>query len=327
MQRPQIITVPVYPADAAPKGVLESVWAELLSVYKDLRMWVALSLKEIEAKGDALSGPVGVWSVRQLLDRPDIQPRFHIRQRIEKFLPKNPALHTLLVYRRCVDVLHYNNIKEIPYTSGFPQRQVDKVFKFVLNQAQNTRKGPPQDARHGKKADPWSRSHPNRSSNNGSSKRRTPTNGGRSSYKKPRQQESHPPPPKNHQSHHTPPRSDNSQRNNKTFGNQSHSKPVDTRKWSLYDSLGVAKDSSRDKIVAAWKAKMRQQHPDRIGGVNVVDKTEWANVKRAGNVLRDAAHRKRYDKNGDDDEVWLNTHAKNPYLITIYDPGTQGLAG
>ena len=72
---------------------------------------------------------------------------------------------------------------------------------------------------------------------------------------------------------------------------------------------------------------MRQQHPDRIGGVNVVDKTEWANVKRAGNVLRDAAHRKRYDKNGDDDEVWLNTHAKNPYLITIYDPGTQGLAG
>ena len=322
MQRQHIITVPVYPADAAPKGVLESVWAELLSVYKDLRMWVAVSLREIERKEDKLSASVGVWSVKQLLDRPDIQPGlFHIHQRIRWF-EKYPALHTLLVYRRCFDVVHYDNIKEIPSTSCFSQRQVDKVFKFVFNQAQNTRKGPPQGTRHGKQADPWSRSNPNHGSSDRSSKRRTPTNGGRSSYKKRGQEESHAPPPKNQQSHHTPPRSDNSQQNKKTFGSQSYAKPVDTRKWSLYDSLGVAKDSTRDKIVAAWKAKMRAHHPDRIGRANVANPKEWANVTLAGKVLKDAENRKRYDKNGDDDEVWLKTHARNPYLITIYDPGT-----
>jgi len=325
----KIVTVKVYPRELAPPGISAPVWSTLLSVYKDLRMWVSETHKHIKSKGDphALHLFESTWSVRQILDSPDIQPRLHMRDKINSFEAGYPALYMLLIYRRCIDVLKYENIKEIPSRPGFPQRQIDKFVRFVFNDSDNTRKGPPQHKRHGKRADPWSRSNPKEGSHDSSSKYQKPKQGGRSSYKTPPGHGTSAPPPGQDKSQPPPPRHDKSQppRGN----NNSHSTYtfVDTRTWKLYGALGVAKDSTHADIVAAWKAQMKKQHPDRIGRANVIDKTVWDDAVRAGRVLKHAENRKRYDEKGDEDVAWLKTHATNPYLVTLYTAPEEQFAG
>ena len=271
--------------------------------------------------------------MRQLLDRPDIQPgHFHIHQRIRWF-EKYPALHTLLIYRRCIDVVHYDNIKEIPSTSCFSQRQVDKVFKFIFNHAQNTRKGPPQVKRHGQRADPWSRSHQK------PTKRHKPTQGGRSSYKQPQHDQSHQPPPNNHKSHHTPPRNENTHRK-QSSGNQRsshqtppHQKPAHhntpppkpAKTWSFYPVLGIPKGSTIPQIKKAYSSKTLQHHPDKnIGKTrDEAQKELWNKILRAGKVLRDEKQKAEYDFDGDND-YWNTRLPMNPYIVNYIDrPGER----
>jgi DnaJ-class molecular chaperone len=69
-------------------------------------------------------------------------------------------------------------------------------------------------------------------------------------------------------------------------------------KKSLYDTLGVDKNSSPEDIKKAYREKSKSAHPDR-GGSN----EEQANLNKAYTLLIDVEKRARYDQTGNDNEI------------------------
>lgn len=62
---------------------------------------------------------------------------------------------------------------------------------------------------------------------------------------------------------------------------------------TLYEKLGVSPDATQDEITKAYRAKSRKLHPDAGG-----DKSEFAELSHAYEVLSDPEKRDRYDKTG-----------------------------
>lgn len=61
-----------------------------------------------------------------------------------------------------------------------------------------------------------------------------------------------------------------------------------------YEVLGVDRGASRDEVRAAYQAKARAMHPDRLGGTKEANDA-FAEVTQAWGVLGDAKLRKTYD--------------------------------
>lgn len=61
-----------------------------------------------------------------------------------------------------------------------------------------------------------------------------------------------------------------------------------------YEVLGVDRGASREEVRAAYQAKARVMHPDRLGGTAEAN-SAFADVTRAWAALGDAKQRKAYD--------------------------------
>lgn len=70
----------------------------------------------------------------------------------------------------------------------------------------------------------------------------------------------------------------------------------------LYKVLGVTRNSTPEEIRHAYRRQAFRTHPDKVP-----DHPQFNTVRRAGVVLRDADHRRHYDKYGDSDTTWLRT--------------------
>jgi curved DNA-binding protein CbpA len=66
---------------------------------------------------------------------------------------------------------------------------------------------------------------------------------------------------------------------------------------TLYNDLGVSPDATTAQIIAAYRRKAKQHHPDAGG-----DPVEFAKAQRAAEILRDPEKRARYDATGVADE-------------------------
>jgi hypothetical protein len=61
-----------------------------------------------------------------------------------------------------------------------------------------------------------------------------------------------------------------------------------------YAVLGLSRDASTEDIVAAFRRRARESHPDRGGSSE-----DFQSVKRSYHILSDPEHRLRYDQTGD----------------------------
>lgn len=64
---------------------------------------------------------------------------------------------------------------------------------------------------------------------------------------------------------------------------------------TLYQILGVDAKAEPELIEAAWKAKARLYHPDRVKGTQAAEKMKSVNA--AHDVLSDPVKRREYDAN------------------------------
>ena len=67
---------------------------------------------------------------------------------------------------------------------------------------------------------------------------------------------------------------------------------------SLYERLGITKDSTKSEIRAAYRKASKKSHPDAGGSPE-----KFALVKRAHDILTDEERRRKYDDTGDESEV------------------------
>jgi curved DNA-binding protein CbpA len=74
---------------------------------------------------------------------------------------------------------------------------------------------------------------------------------------------------------------------------------------TLYDDLGVSPDATAEQIIAAYRRKAKEHHPDAGG-----DPAEFAKAQRAAEILRDPEKRSRYDATGVADESPVNEQAE-----------------
>jgi DnaJ-class molecular chaperone len=68
---------------------------------------------------------------------------------------------------------------------------------------------------------------------------------------------------------------------------------------SLYEDLGVTKDSTEEEFKKAYRKKAAQHHPDREGGSH----EEFVKVKKAYEVLSDPEKRAHYDQTGEEEKA------------------------
>lgn len=68
---------------------------------------------------------------------------------------------------------------------------------------------------------------------------------------------------------------------------------------TLYETLGVTPDASSGEINTAYRLMARRHHPDANG---TGDSTQFKQITRAYEVLRDDEKRRRYDETGDTGE-------------------------
>lgn len=66
---------------------------------------------------------------------------------------------------------------------------------------------------------------------------------------------------------------------------------------SLYNTLGVSKDATKEEMKRAYKRGATGAHPDKKGG----NTKKFQELKRAFDVLNDDEKRKRYDETGEVD--------------------------
>ncbi len=64
---------------------------------------------------------------------------------------------------------------------------------------------------------------------------------------------------------------------------------------TLYEELGVPRDAALEAIKAAYKARVKQTHPDRHGEAKA---EEFRRVQQAYEILSDPSKREYYDKTG-----------------------------
>lgn len=66
----------------------------------------------------------------------------------------------------------------------------------------------------------------------------------------------------------------------------------------LYTTLGINRSASPDEIKRAYRSKAHEHHPDKNQSDPEAE-ARFKDVKRAYEILRDTARRKRYDETGD----------------------------
>lgn len=77
-------------------------------------------------------------------------------------------------------------------------------------------------------------------------------------------------------------------------------RPPSAPDGELYKVLGVTRNSTPEEIRHAYRRQAFLTHPDKVP-----DHPQFNTVRRAGVVLRDADHKRHYDKYGDSDTAWL----------------------
>jgi curved DNA-binding protein CbpA len=77
------------------------------------------------------------------------------------------------------------------------------------------------------------------------------------------------------------------------------------KKFNLYEILGVSKDTLMDDIKKAFKTRSKELHPDKGGNPE-----DFANLKKAFDILMDPAKRNLYDEYGIDDSLDIEIEAK-----------------
>lgn len=82
---------------------------------------------------------------------------------------------------------------------------------------------------------------------------------------------------------------------------------------TLYDTLGVASNATKDQIKRAAKAAMQACHPDRAGG----DEAKFKAINSAKRLLTDDTTRKRYDETGSTDEKPSEMTDEQHAIVTI----------
>lgn len=66
---------------------------------------------------------------------------------------------------------------------------------------------------------------------------------------------------------------------------------------SLYDTLGINKDASKEEIKKAYKNKAKESHPDKGGSTD-----KMVALNKAYSILNDESKKEKYDKTGEVDE-------------------------
>ena len=69
-------------------------------------------------------------------------------------------------------------------------------------------------------------------------------------------------------------------------------------KNSLYDTLGVNKNASKEDIKSAYREKSKENHPDKGG-----DKDKMADISKAYSILSNDSKRNRYDTTGQENDT------------------------
>lgn len=91
---------------------------------------------------------------------------------------------------------------------------------------------------------------------------------------------------------------------------------------SLYDKLGVGKDSTSEEIKKAYRDKSKKAHPDKEGGSD----EEMAALNEAYLVLSDPAKRQKYDTTGSTADIPFETKFNdlvNYILVKIIESNNE----
>lgn len=96
---------------------------------------------------------------------------------------------------------------------------------------------------------------------------------------------------------------------------------------SLYDTLGVDKSATAGQLRDAYRDKAKVMHPDKGG-----DRSEFALLASAYNVLSDAKKRTRYDETGIEDDVFVIDRKASSMICGLFqalidDVGLGGVLG
>lgn len=83
---------------------------------------------------------------------------------------------------------------------------------------------------------------------------------------------------------------------------------------TLYRVLGVGTDSTPDEIKVAYRARVKDAHPDRGG-----DPVEFRQVQQAYNTLSDPQKRERYDQKGLEEECPSALRRMSPFMDELVD--------
>jgi curved DNA-binding protein CbpA len=80
---------------------------------------------------------------------------------------------------------------------------------------------------------------------------------------------------------------------------------INDKEFNPYEILGVIKDTPMDDIKKAFKTRSKELHPDKGGTPE-----DFANLKKAIDILTDPARRNLYDEYGIDDSLDIENEAK-----------------
>jgi DnaJ-class molecular chaperone len=80
---------------------------------------------------------------------------------------------------------------------------------------------------------------------------------------------------------------------------------MNDNEFNPYGILGVDKSTSLDDIKKAYKAKSKELHPDHGGNAE-----DFANMKKAFDILTDPARRNLYDEYGIDEALVIENEAQ-----------------
>jgi curved DNA-binding protein CbpA len=80
---------------------------------------------------------------------------------------------------------------------------------------------------------------------------------------------------------------------------------MDEKEFNPYTILGVDKNTSDEDIKKAYKSRSKELHPDKGGKAE-----DFANLKKAFDILTDPAKRNLYDEFGIDDSIDIEVEAK-----------------
>ena len=320
-----------FPIELGPENIPDKGWQEMVSLYKKLQKLLPRIRKTMTDHKKIRMYDDGKLFVGQITNKP---PTFHpgakdVDLGMQALKKTYPALHDLLQFTMCRDVVYYESIKLIPPHIGWTQTKKNKVARFVKNVDKRPKPAPsakPARGPPGPRPQKWQgpgagpRAAPRPAPSAGPAPRPR-TAAGAGPAPRPRTAPGpRPAPGQRPNTHQGPPPG---------AKKEPPRAAIPKARGDLYKVLGddITKESTTAAIVKAWQKMVLKHHPDKHGAANVANQPMWEKLKLAGKILRSKEHKQRYDKNGDEDVAWLKTHATNPYLVTLYTASEQQFAG